>query len=170
MDLKQTWRRAVALTLAFAMVLANFLFLPVLAEEGDTGEVVTTTVNLSEYIVFDLDGGNITIKGTTYTGTVWQKDANTGQWQKNAVTAYARASTDKFYIYQNSTKQTVEVDQETGILTMTALDINNNIMVNNKDIDNVVSRWANAATQGGRTANEYFISVPGAAGTYDMII
>ena len=40
----------------------NFLFLPVLAEEGNT---VVTTVNLSEYIVFDLKRGSVALGGTS---------------------------------------------------------------------------------------------------------
>ena len=48
--MKQTHplRRALALLLAFSLTLANFLSLSVMAEDGDTGAVLTTTVNLSE--------------------------------------------------------------------------------------------------------------------------
>lgn len=172
MDLKQTWRRAVALTLAFAMVLANFLFLPVLAEEGDT---VVTTVNLSEYIVFDLKRGSVALGGTSnydasYTGQGYVYDSENAKWIEGTVSGTHQAG-NKYYILQSNTQQ-VELNAETGILTLTSTDIDNKYMIGddraNTDVDTVVKNWADHAT--GRVSTTNYITITGKGLTYDVTI
>ncbi len=156
--MKKTKRstRLSAFLLALGMLLISLAVLAVPA--GAEGSVVTHTVDLNEYIVFDLASSSVKIKKSTYSGSYYVK--TDGGWALTAKnTSATRNGSEKFYVLQSSCA-TVTIDGD--ILTVTYTNIDNAEMINKTDVTDVMNKWAAAAT--GRTSTSNYIHVSDSAG------
>lgn len=160
------WRRALCIVLTVLIMLPA---LPLATKAEETPVTVTVTVNLNEYIVFDLAKGNVTI-GSTYSGFAYVKNAETNQWELIQVSGKARTNNDRYYVLQSTTKSSISIDHENAILTATATDIDNELMINKTDVQSVYDNWEAAATATGRAPTSHYITLSQAGRSCDLTI
>jgi len=134
------------------------------------GETVTTVLDLNEsgLYVFDLSKASVKI-GATATGTGYVYNETDSKWELGSISV-THADTNKYYIFQSSTKTSVTLSGST--LTLTETDIDNEIIINKTNVNEVIANWASAATD--REATSNFINVGDGktenAGTYNVTI
>ena len=140
-------------------------FVTEIAESG----VVTTVVDVNEYVVFDLSQGSISIKSDGYSGYVINA-SETDEELTNPTATYvskqAYTQNTKFYVMQSSAKSSVSLKGST--LTMTSVDLPD--IINEKDVKAAMNSWDSAATAAGRTPTANYATVESAGKTVNLTI
>ena len=163
--MKKLSRRFFCAMLCFIFLL-NLLPVYVSAVEPATKEVVTT-VDLREYIVFDLSSGDIAI-GSTYSGYVYTYNQTISKWELTKVEQVTHKNGDKFYIFQSGTKKSVKLNGD--MLTLTSIDIDNQIVIDKTDVESVYNTWEQKAIESGRESTENYIKLTKASMNFDLTI
>ena len=156
-------KRIFAVLLAAVItVLAAAAVIPAFTVETKAAD----TINVDDYVFFDLRAGQITINGSTYSG--YRYDGNP---TPVAVTGSV-TSEQKFYVYQSN-----EGDTDTGIFVDGAgnktlkLPTHSDVKVgdtpwgdyitNNSDVEDVIKKWNENAPSASRAATPNRIAVSG---------
>lgn len=174
---KHYTKKTVALLLSFCLLISS-LVIPAVAEDSTTvyttGEV-TRLIDPTQYIVLDLDQGNITINAAKYTGYLASIENGEVKWTLKTDAPWKPG--EKFYMIQSSTKKSISI--ENGKLKLVSVDINEELFVNQSDVNQAISDWQTAANNaergtvanGNRTGTLHYIEVAsGGSGTYEIYL
>lgn len=105
--------------------------------------------NFSDYIIFDLAAGNITINSTTYTGYTYEINEN------NEYTAVKKTGshleTNRYYVMQSTDNNRNLVYIDSTIVLPTYTDIDENKFKNNTDVEQVIELWDNMVAEEQKT-------------------
>ena len=163
---KQHWlKRLTALFLLCCMLFLALpaVQLPVSAAEGE----VTHTVNLNEYVVFDLAKSSVYINQNDYTGSYYV--FADGVWSLTAAkTKATRTGSEKFYVFQSTAVKSATLSGD--ILSVTYVNIDNNMMINNSNVTEVMNNWHAAATAAGRQSTANYITVTTCPNLYTELV
>lgn len=185
---KRLWVALIAATLVCVAISFS-----VWAEEKNTETPITT----SEYIIFDLSAGSITIDADNYTGYRFKQDGTT----KETITGKLTGVTNKkFYVYQSGNNDKGYVSEE-GVLIRPKYTANRVRYTNEKNVNEswgdyitnhpndwgatgdatgeksghksvhaVIKAWEDAIKNTGRSATGNNITFKGDVGTVEMVL
>ena len=130
----------------------------VFAANEPAPSINTVTLDLSQYIVFDLAKGSVTITASSYSGYMYVLNTDGTGYTLTNKTVSERTGNEKFYVFQSSCKFTDEGAVPTSVtgntLVLKSYDIDNAFLEGNKDIPGVISTW-NEKAVGPDSANPY---------------
>ena len=159
------WKRILCSVLSFVLLFG--ILPPIKVQAEDPALQVTNTIDLKEYIVFDLAKGNVTI-GSTYSGYVYTYNETEAKWELVSVSGKARSDSDKYYVFQSTTKSSVEINGDE--LTLVSTDIDNAMLVNNTDVQAVYDQWESTAKAQGKNPTANYIVISSASRNCNVTI
>lgn len=134
--------------------------------ETDTIDDEAPLIENENYVFFDLYYGNVTISGTTYTGTVLVNGV--------AVKKTYQEEKRKIYIYQSNGSNTVWENGLPKYERVGAPEGSNKsswgqYITNNNSVSSVITNWDIQAKKVNRASTQYFVNITG-GGQYDVTI
>jgi len=116
----------------------------------------TTNLDISEYIVFDLYYGDVTITDSTYSGWVYN-----GTGQPKQVTNGQHSASNKYYVFQS------KGEVLDGIPEYNEIESWSDYITDNSDVKSVIKEWDKRATERKVTNNIVLVS---GSSTYNVTI
>ena len=160
-------KRLSALLLACCMLAFSIPLSVLPTGAAAAGAEVTHTVDLTEYVVFDLAASSVYINQNDYTGSYYV--STDGVWSLTAAkTKATRTGSEKFYVFQSTAVKSATISG--NILTITYVNIDNNMMINNSNVTEVMNNWHAAATAAGRQSTANYITVTTCPNLYTELV